>query len=190
MTNRAKGKRIAAVAGELNTAERIKAALAAVRADDRDGLKFLHQTAPRKTYTQCDAQLTDTLDAAESVGLRVDRGFYEALARRWRGTFFVLGRRDRELDLDDDEHFAEACAAIADMMAMVRGAEITADRLGFDLEELLAFSAAAGSADWKSIAERVADADAEMKAGLEALAEVFAEAMLTIWREAGGKAAA
>ena len=120
----------------------------------------------------------------------MDRGFYEALARRWRGTFYGLGRRDRELDLDDDEYFAEACAAIADMMAMVRGAEITADRLGFDLEELLAFSAAVDSKDWQSIAERVADADDEMKAGLEALAEVFAEAMLTIWREAGGKAAA
>ena len=100
-------KRLDNVAVNMDINQRIRAALAAVKAEDQETLKLLHETAPQRTYTQTDANFCNTMDAVENVGLRVDRAFGRALAERWKATFLCcvgtgddLDNADRRVDHD------------------------------------------------------------------------------------------
>ena len=119
----------------MTNTHRIKAILDAIRADDSGLRDRLIETTPRLSYTARDARVVDTIGASEILSLRFDRVFFHLLACRLACQFPDILKEKPPKDI---------LTAIGNMdtelLALTRGAEIFAERIGLDLDQVLAFS--------------------------------------------------
>jgi hypothetical protein len=190
MTSRLKSKekRLNGVAEQLNLDQRIRAALAAVRAEDMATLKNLYVTAPQRTYTQTDANFCDTMDAAENVSLRVDRAFGRALAERWKATFLCCVGTGDDLDNADPERLQGIALAWCELMAIVVGCGMAAERLGLATGDFLAFSAWHAEGEWQNVENYMAEVvEGPVQKWIDENGQRYADALLEIWRSQRGR---
>jgi len=184
-----KAKRLNGVAENLDLDQRIRAALAAVKAEDMATLKNLYETAPRKTYTQADAEFANTMDAAQMVGLQVDRAFGFSLSERWRANFTAYIGIGDDLDKADPERLQEVALAWADLMAIVVGCDQLAERLGLNIDQLLAFSSWYVNDEWQKVKKFMAEVvKGPIETFIDERAKGYADALLKIWHAEHGRA--
>ena len=185
-----KARRLNGVAENLDLDQRIKAALAAVKAEDMATLKNLYKTSPRKVYEQADAEFANTMDAAQMVGLRTDRAFGWAVAERWKATFLAhLGTGDN-LENADPERMVAVATAWANLMIIVTGCDLAAERLGLEIADLMAFSAWFAEDEWQKVRGYKSEVVEEgpVEAWIQQGAKDYADALLEIWLAEHGRA--
>ena len=181
-------KRLDNVAVNMDINQRIRAALAAVKAEDQETLKLLHETAPQRTYTQTDANFCNTMDAVENVGLRVDRAFGRALAERWKATFLCCVGTGDDLDNADPERLQGIALAWSELMAIIVGCDIAAERLGLATGDFLAFSVWHADGEWQNVGNYMAEVvEGPVQKWIDENGQRYADALLEIWRSQRGR---
>jgi len=182
---KAKQKRLDGVAENFGTDQRIRAALSAIKADDNETLAMLGKTAPKFDYKLTDPNFTAAIVTAEIVGVRLDRSFLWATGERWK----LRGRAMSSLHAEKipEDLMTQVGALTADLICLVRGVDIAAERLGLTVDQMMAFSCTIDTEDWKGLAAHIEEFEGETREHLETAANTWADQILELWRAAGGK---
>lgn len=128
-------RRITKLCENMSAKDSTRAILDAVRADDCGLRDKLLEAVPRVKCTSRDPRVTFTVAASESLSLRFDRTFFHLLATRFACQLPHILKEEPPKDI-----LTAIDNMDTELLALTTGAEIFAERIGLNLEQVLAFS--------------------------------------------------
>jgi hypothetical protein len=178
-------RRLDEVAEKLTRPERIRAVLTAMSEDSQTTIAQLYETAPVFSYDATDLSFSKTITAVEIFSLRVDRTFFYHEARRWKA-FAHMDHEWRDPEEPEPEGWKEdPLHILLDEMVLVRSCEVFAERVGLKVAQLLAFSTACDSKEWRHACEMITECGEPEPLGL--LANRIVEHFEAFWTNYGGQ---
>ena len=126
-------KRIDKISKELPAKERTLVILDAIKNDDLSTTKSLLSSTPKKTYSERDASVMDSIRAVENLSLRFDRAYYRLSAMML--AVGLSGHDEDETKQGESEISREICG-------LLNGTKLFSEKVGLTVDQLLAFSSA------------------------------------------------
>ena len=124
-------KRIDKLSANLSPKERSLAVIDAYGRGDMNTAGSLVSSAPKKTYTQRDAAVTDFVETIETISLVFDRGYYSMMLE-----LFVIDK------LNSSDKPAQRDYVEGQLRGFIAGLQLFSERIDISTDRLLAFSIA------------------------------------------------